>query len=227
LSDLTEGDEMARLSQPARDAFDDPAELADYDAVVARATAMQFAQEDDPALGAPDLGEYFGALLNSPGLCALASRMGTFVRTAGEHPDSYSHADREFVDQVLSADWKTNLVLASHIPDALASGVRMEAIVALRSGHEELLDDHERLLARFIRQLVDGTVDDDTFAAMRDRLGTRGLVDLAGFVLWFQWIIRMMQMLRVSEPSDAEIDALIAGLRAGTIPLPDFRERLR
>jgi hypothetical protein len=217
---------MARLQQPPRTTFDDPADLEAYDAVAKRRTGMGMATEADERLGAPDVGDYFGALLNSPQLCAIAARMGTFVRTAGERPDSYSHTDREFVDQVLSADWKTNVVLGLHIPDGVAAGVRLEAIEALRYGREEELTEDERLLARYIRQVVSGTVDDATFAAMRERLGARGLVEYTGFILWLQWIMRMMQALDTANPSDEEIDAIIEGLKDGNVAVPDFRERL-
>jgi hypothetical protein len=218
---------MPRLSQPPRTSFDDPEDLASYDAVVQRRRTMKMADNDpSPDLAAPDMGEYFGALLNSPRMCAIAARMGTFVRTAGERQGSYSHADREFVDQVLSVDWKTNVVQALHVPDAVAAGVRLEAIEALRSGHEENLDEDERLLARYIRQLVSGNVDDDTFRAMHERLGSRGLVEYSGFVLWLQWIIRMMQMIEVDDPSEEAIDDLVRGLRDGSVPIPDFRQRL-
>jgi hypothetical protein len=216
---------MARLQQPARAAFDDPADLEAYDAVAKRRMGMGMAEEDE-ALGAPDLGDYFGALLNSPTMCAIAARMGTFVRTAGERPGTYTHAEREFVDQVLSADWKTNVVLGLHVPDGVAAGVRIEAIEALRFGHEEDLTPDEQQLARFIRQVVSGTVDDETFAAMRERLGDRGIVEYAGFILWLQWIIRMMQMLDVDNPSDDAIDAIITGIKNGSVEVPNFRERL-
>ena len=49
---------------------------------------------------------------------------------------------------------------------AVASGVRLEAVEALRYGHEEDLNDDERLLVGYIRQVVTGTVDDETFAAL-------------------------------------------------------------
>lgn len=211
---------MARLPQPPRSAFDDPEDLEAYDAVVKRRTAMSMAGDGD------DVGDYFGALLNSPRMCAIAARMGTFVRTAGERPGSYTHAQREFVDQVLSADWKTNVVMGLHVPDGVAAGVRLEAIEALRYRHEEDLDDEERLLARYIRQLVSGTVDDETFQELRALMGPRGLIEYSGFILWLAWIMRMMQMLETSDPPDEEIDALIVGLRDGSVPVPDFRTRL-
>jgi hypothetical protein len=217
---------MARLSQPPRSAFEDPEDLEGYDAVIKRRMAIGMGDAADPDLGAPDMGEYFGALLNSPRMCAIAARMGNFVRTAGERPDSYKHWERELVDQVLSADWKTNVVQGLHIPDGVAAGVRLEAIEAIRYGHEEDLNDDERLLVGYIRQVISGTVDDATFAAMHERMGDRGVVDYTAFILWLQWIIRMMQMLDVQNPSDAEIDAIITGLREGTVEVPDFRERL-
>lgn len=216
---------MARLSQPPRSAFDDPEDREAYEAVVKRRSAMGMAHDgSDP--DRPEMGEYFGALLNSPRMCAIAARMGTFVRTAGERPGTYAHWERELVDQVLSADWKTNVVQGLHIPDGVAAGVRLQAIEALRYGQEEDLNDDERMLVRFIRQVVSGTVDDETFAAMRERLGSRGIVEYAGFILWLQWIIRMMQMLGVHNPPDEEIDAIVRGLRDGSVPVPNFRERL-
>jgi hypothetical protein len=215
--------------QPDRSEFS-ASEQEDYDRVVARYYTGKPGEPppmNPSGNGHGDLGEYFGALMQSPPLCAIASRMGTFVRKAGEREGTYSHADREFVDQVLSADWKTNVVLRRHIQDALATGVRMEAIEALRYGHEEDLDEDERLLATYIRQVVSGTVDDETYAAIDARLGTRGLVEYTGFILWLQWIIRMMQALGVAAPGDEEVDQLIADLKSGSRELPDFKQWIR
>jgi hypothetical protein len=114
---------MSRLPQPPRSAFEDPGDRAAYDAVVKRRVGIGLA--DDAEGDRPDMGTYWGALLNSPLMCAIAAQMGTFVRTAGERPDSYAHWERELVDQVLSADWGTNVVQRLHIPDAVAAGVRI------------------------------------------------------------------------------------------------------
>ncbi len=168
----------------------------------------------------------FGFLMVSPPLCSIAERMGKFVRSVGDTPGSYSHKDREFVDQVLCADWKTNIVGAFHWNDAVETGVRIEAIKALRFGREEELDDDERLLARYIRQAVSGTVDDATWDAMKDRVGERGVLEFTGFVLWLQWLMRMMQAVGYPDPTDEEIDALIADLEAGKADL-DYRSRMR
>ena len=66
---------MARLSQPPRNSFDDPEDLKGYDAVVARRMAIGMGDESSSDLGAPDMGEYFGALLNSPQIDHPQSRV--------------------------------------------------------------------------------------------------------------------------------------------------------
>jgi len=219
------------MQQPPRDRFAGE-ELAAYDAVLERMVPMRstvpgLAPQFDERIGAPDIGEYWGALLHSPALAEITIRMGRFVRAAADGGDSYSHADREFVDQVLAADWRTNVVQGHHVPDAVSTGVRIEAIEALRAGDEERLTDDERLLARFVRATVSGTVDDALFAAMRERLGERGLVEYTGFILWLQWIIRMMQVLGCHDEDDAVVAALIEGIKDGSVAVPDFRERIR
>lgn len=170
-------------------------------------------------------GEYFGALLHSPELCEHVSTFGRFFRTGGLREDSYAHWEREFVDQVLSADWKTNVVLRRHIPDAVAAGVRPEAIRALRNGQEDLLEEDERKLAAFIRDVVSGTLDNESFAFALGRWGARGTIEFIGFVLWLQWTIRMMQAIAVVDPEDAEIDQILDGLASGSVPLPDISQR--
>jgi hypothetical protein len=193
--------------QPRRTEIPDT-DIAAYDGVVKRFRAW-FGAGDAPAETHFEVGTYFGALLNSPQLCAKASDLGVFFRAVGNTPGSYSHADREFVDQVLSADWRTNVVQNTHIPDAVKAGVRLEAIEALRQGREEILNEDERLLAAYIRQVVNGKVEESTYARMQERLGVRGLVDYTGFILWLQWIIRMMQALDTGTVSDEQVDALI------------------
>ena len=221
---------MGRMSQAPRATFNG-VELADYDAVIERmvrmrSTIAELTPQYDEEIGAPDIGEYWGALLYSPPMAAITIAMGRFVRTAADGGNTFSHADREFVDQVLAADWKTNVVQGHHVPDAVSSGVRIEAIDALLNGREEELTDDERLLAAYIRATVNGTVDDVLFAAMRERLGPRGLIEYTGFILWLQWIIRMMQVLGCHDPADAEIRELVAGIKDGSIPVPDFRDRI-
>jgi hypothetical protein len=186
-------------------------ERSAYDGVVQR-FRQWFGQP-----GCPDehfeVGTYFGAMLNSPLMCAMASEMGVFFRGVGNRLGAFSHADREFVDQVLSALWSTTVVQNIHIVDAVKAGVRIEAIDALRQGRDDLLNEDETLLATYIRQVVNGTVDPTIYARMEDRQGIRGLVEYTGFICWLQWIMRMMQALDTGAISDEEVDTLIEKAR--------------
>ena len=127
---------------------------------------------------------------------------------------------------MLSADYKTNNVGDFHWNDAIETGNRIEAIKALRYGQEEDLNDQERLLATYVRQVVSGTVDDETWAAVKEGVGERGVVEYTAFILWLHWLIRMMQAVGYEEPTDEEIHQLIEDLEAGTAEL-DYRSRMR
>jgi hypothetical protein len=216
---------MSRLpAQPHREDVP-PEDHEAYDAVVRRLRSMLGAGE-----GSPDeffsCGDYYGALLNSPPMCATLTQLGTLVRTAGERSNTYSHADREFVDQVLSAELKTTVVQEFHLPDAIAAGVRIEAIEALRVGDDSALTEDELLLARYIRQVVRGDVQDETWNTMLARLGTRGLVEYTVFITFLQLIMRLMQALQTAAPTEAQIDEQIARLKADASLVPDIQDHL-
>jgi hypothetical protein len=216
---------VSRLpAQPHRE--DVPEEDWDsYDAVVRRLRLMLGAGEGPPEEFF-SAGEYYGALLNSPPMCATLAQLGTLVRGAGERSNTYSHADREFVDQVLSAELKNTTVQEFHLPDAIAAGVRIEAIEALRAGDEDALTDDERLLSRYIRSVVRGEVTDEDWNIMLERLGTRGLVEYTVFITFLQLIMRLMQALQTSAPTEAEVDQQIAALKADQSLVPDIADHI-
>jgi hypothetical protein len=216
--------------QPPR-ADVDPGDVAAFDRVIERAgnpdrQVFVNRQQADGG-GAPveqDAG-YYGRLLLSPQLAHHLSEIGRIVRGLGDRSDSYTHAERELVDQVLSADLGTNVIQLHHIPDAVTAGVRVEAIQALRAGREEELDETERELAAFIRQVVGGTVSDDAWTALEARRGERWPVDYAIFTLFLQMTMRLQQVVGMPEPPDAEVDALIADIAAGSRPSEPFVNR--
>ena len=143
----------------------------------------------------------------------------------GDNGLSFSHADREFVDQILGKDLKTNCVAIMHINDAVSTGVRIEAIEAIRFGREEELTEGEKLLASFIRKVRDGTMDPDTWARMEERMGERGAVDYASFILFLQTTMRGIQLASGGkEASDAEVDQLIADIKSGKHAVEDYRK---
>jgi hypothetical protein len=196
-------------------------EREDYERSLQRAVN---ARADRPEEGIPP---YFGALLNSPPIAAGVMDLGRIVRTRGQHEGTYTHAQREWVDQVLCADWKTNIVQLTHIPDGLAVGVRLEAIEAIRAGREEELTEEERLLTEHVRRVANGTVTDESYAAIERQMGTRGALEYTVFIGFLVMTIRLHQALGVPDPSDEEIDRMLEDFRTGARALPDPSVRFR
>jgi hypothetical protein len=170
---------------------------------------------------------YYGALLHSPIVAEAISELALLARSAGNRAGSHSHADREWVDQVLSKLWGYYGVLGIHTADALAVGVRLEAIEALWEEREADLTEDEQLLTRYIRRVATGTVDDETWSAMDDRLGQRGLVEYTMFICHLQRVLRLFQAFGVPSPTLAELQELHREFRAGTRAIPAYETAQR
>jgi alkylhydroperoxidase family enzyme len=209
--------EFARLPQPPdRDSVPE-AERADYDLVAARIGRL-YGEYDVPSA-------YFGALLNAPPLAAAVVRLGRMVRE-GQLRGAYTDAERELVDIVLGVDFGYNGIFTVHIPDAIAVGVRPEAIEAIRAGEEERLNEDERQIADYSRQVVSGTVSDESYAALCERMGDRGALEFTVFVGFLLMTFRLWQAVGVPDPSDEEMDALVRDLVSGNIETPDPEARI-
>jgi hypothetical protein len=195
-------------------------EIEAYDRIVARSFKLRMPGADGELAG-----PYWGALLNAPSLANGLAEMGRLMRT-GELRGSYSHAQRELVDMVMSADLGYNAILALHIPDALAVGVRIEAIDAIRTGREDELTEEEREIAAYTRAVMGGKNNDASFQTMVNRLGLRGAVEFTVFIAFLLGIMRIWQGLGVADPSDDEIDKMLDGYRRGATSLPDPNLRI-
>jgi hypothetical protein len=233
--------------QPHRDTLR-PGEVEAYDRVVARQKAydyesfLKLVPEEHRdvlagALGLADTGAecdpdervqpYMGAMLNSPLFMELISELGVVARTRGEQPGSYTHADREWVDMVLCEELGAWGVYYAHTWDAVAVGVRPEAIKALREGRDEDLTRDELQLARYVRQVAHGTVTADSYRAIEERLGRRGAVEYTALTTFLLMTLRNMQAFGTQESFPREfVDDLIERMVAGTVELPDPQARV-
>jgi hypothetical protein len=199
-------------------------DLEFYDAVVkrSRAPGRRFGEG---VSGGEKRYDYYVLMLQSPEMAYHLTQMGRLVRAAGLKSGSYSHYHREFVDQVLCPLLGTNLVLPTHIPDAVAAGVRLEAIEALRHGRDEELTEEELLIATFVRQVSTMSMTDETWNSMEERIGERGVVELMIFTGLLNMILRMQSALGMPVASDAEMDELIRELKNGSREIGEFVDR--
>jgi alkylhydroperoxidase family enzyme len=211
--------DVSRLPTPPKREDLAKSERDAYDKVLARARAMA-----EPDLPGPS--DYYGALSNSPELALALAEVGRLLRTIGDVEGGYGHVDREFGNMALCAMGGGNDVLIRHIGDALAVGVRFEAIEALRQQKEDALTADERRLAAYIRQVVSGGVTDDAYAALELQLGTRGVVEYTVFIA-FAWMSALVaKALNVPELPDADIEQALLDYRDGRRPFGDYRSRL-
>jgi hypothetical protein len=203
-------------SMPAREGFSAD-EQAEYDFVVER-TQRVHGIDSNPA-------NYFNAILSSPPLAATIVQFGRLIRE-GQVRGMYTDADRELVDFVYGEDLGYRGHYAVHLPDAFAVGVRPEAIAALRAGRDDELTANEREIAAHARDVANGTVTDESYAAIRRRLGDRGAIEFTIFCAFLVMTIRLWQALGVPDLTVEEVDRLFDGLCDGTIEIPDPRARI-
>jgi 4-carboxymuconolactone decarboxylase len=194
-----------------------------FDRVVVRQNELQYeGRKPEEAIGG-----YFGVLMQSPRVSDLLSALGMFMRSRGEVGTSFRHQDREWIDMVLGTELKNNGVVFSHTQDAVAVGVRPEAIKAVREGREEDLTADERQLADYIRAVARGEVSDEQFAGIVERFGTRGAVEYTVCITWLMLTFRNLQaLLGQGGPSDEQILEQIDRIIAGEIELPDPKARV-
>jgi integral membrane sensor domain MASE1 len=160
-----------------------------------------------------DVSEFWSMLLWWPGYALNRMAATPLVSVAGDRADTDARFEREFAHQVLAVVLGTDVVLPKHLPAALAAGVRLEAIEALRSGRDASLTADERLLAAFVGQVVDGTVDDVTWGGVEQRLGTRATVEYMVFVTILWTTIRQLNALGFAEPVAGEIERILGELK--------------
>jgi hypothetical protein len=197
------------LAPPQRDEVA-AADLADYDVVRARQASLW-------AEAPRNSDVYFGALLNSPTMAATIARLGRFMRE-GQVRGTYSDGDREWVDMVISIDFDYRAILALHIPDALACGVRLEAIEALWERRERDLTDDETFLAAYIRGVIHGRLTDEQFEAMVARSDRRTATEYTAFICFLMMTFRLWMALGIPDPTTREIDDILQSYRDGSGP---------
>jgi len=203
-------------------------ELDAYDRVVARQAAYDYAPfvkrflHDSVLAAFPGdrLQPYFAALLNSPLIADGISELGVVHRTRGNYADSYEQADREWIDMVLCDEVRCNWVLYVHAPDAVASGVRPEAIDAVVDGREWELTAEEKEKADYIRSFIRGTVAPAQYANLEAKLGVRGMVEWTAFCGHLLMTMRLIQALGLPDIPHADLEELVDALVEGRVELP-------
>jgi hypothetical protein len=165
-------------------------------------------------------GGFFG-LMCSPRLAAQLTHGGKPAMAQQGKPGSFTAADHEFIDLVLSFDSGHWGLLANHVPFAVASGIPTSTVRALRDKRESELSEADRQVVAFIRATRDGTITNEMWAAMVKRIGSeRGVVELMYFTLHLLMHVRLIQAFDEVQILPHELEDLLQKLERGEYPLP-------
>jgi len=112
-------------------------------------------------------------------------------------------------------DWH---LLGAHLPLAIAAGISVDDIAALRAGQLDRLGDADKQHVEFALQVCSGGVTDESWSREVRLVGSeRGVVELMAQVLLQFMHIRMAQAFGFpGGSSDADVDAMIVGFRNGS-----------
>src|SRR5262245_21233626 len=168
--------------------------------------------------------ELFGPLLHAPRMTRALLELGGSLRNLGEAgadggaalPDAFA----EFVAFVVFAELEREAVaggvafayrrpMLNHVPRAIRSGMRAEAIEALRAHDDAALLPRELELARFVRAVLAGDVEPGCWAAMQARVGTPRTLETAAYALLDFLVCRLEAALGLADASGAELEAAV------------------
>jgi hypothetical protein len=235
LNAITSGDSVVSHTPPLPPLEAIPeAEREAYRKVVAQQTAYNYAEfvrkfpHQSVLRGMPGaaIQPYFAALLNSPLVAAGMSDLGVVYRTRGEVPGGMTHADREWIDMVVCHDLPWNWVLYAHALDAVAVGVRAQAISDLVNGREDRLAPGEKLRADFIRAVIRGSMTTELYRSLEAQTSVRACVEIAAFSAHLLKTLRLMQAFGIPDMPKEELLEFIAMILDGRVAPPDARERV-
>ena len=166
----------------------------------------------------------FGPLLHAPRVALKLIELGGALRNLGGiGADSAVSLPEDFVEFVAFVVFTQihdeaasrghafayRRPMFNHLPRAVESGVRPEAIQALRNHDDDALLPKELELAQFVRAVLTGSVDDERWAQMQDRLGARRTVETVSYVLLNFFFCRLESALGLKDATEEELDARV------------------
>jgi len=165
----------------------------------------------------------FGPLLHAPRVALKLIELGGALRSLGQiGADSEVSLPDDFVEFVAFVvfahmhheaasghEFAYRRPMFNHVPRAVESGMRPEAIRALLDQDDDGLLPEEIELAEFVRDVLTGSVDDRRWAHMQDRLGPRRTIETASYALLDFFFCRLESALGLRDATEEELDARV------------------
>lgn len=150
----------------------------------------------------PGLGGPFNVLLRSPEMGNLAQELGAYARFNSALPPNL----RELAIIMTARFWTSEFEWYAHSRAALGAGVAQEVVDAIAEGtRPEQATPEEAAVYEFTNELLQTRrVSDRSFAAARELLGERGVVDLVGTVGYYGLVAMLLNVDRYPLPDGVE-----------------------
>lgn len=183
---------MSRLPLRTREALDEEGRAV-WDSITA--TRGSIVTDEDTLMGP------FNAWVTAPGIGGRLAELGAALR----FQSSIERRLLEVAIITVGAHWQAEFEWWAHSRMALQHGVSPAAVEAIAAGRTPSLPDDERIVHRVARQLVErGHVDDATYAAARDLLGDRGIVELVTLCGYYTLVSFSLNAFEVPLPPGNE-----------------------
>jgi 4-carboxymuconolactone decarboxylase len=141
----------------------------------------------------------FNALLRSPDLCDLVQRVGAYVRYSSSIPPRLN----EMAIIMAGRKWTAQYEFYAHRKLAIEGGLRPEICDAIAANtRPQGMHDDEVVVYDFCSELLaTGQVSDAHYAAVKDKFGERGAIDLIGAVGYYSLVSMVLNVDGVPLPA--------------------------
>ena len=143
----------------------------------------------------------FNVMLRSPEMGDAAQQLGAQIRFHSSLPDRL----KELAIIITGRAWNAQYEWYAHKRYALQAGVEQSTIDAIAQGKRPpSMSADEAIVYNFCHELIETKqVSDQTFAAAKNRLGERGVVDLIGLVGYYHLVSMLLNVDRYPLPAGA------------------------
>lgn len=143
----------------------------------------------------------FTMFLHCPELAGRAAHLGAFVRFEG----GLGMRERVLAAMAVAREFEAMYVWGAQTGGARRQGVPEETITAIREKHTRGMSPEDAQIVSFTQQLLQKhRVDDATFKALQDRLGTEGLIQLTGTIGYYSMLAMTVNACELEAAPGAE-----------------------
>ena len=140
----------------------------------------------------------FLAWLHSPGLAGPAQQLGAFCR----YESQLTTLESELLILLVAAHFRCVGEQQIHEPIAIRAGLAEQAVASIREGSwADLAAPRLGMLQTLARQLLaDNRIDDATFEAAQQALGTQTLVEVVGIIGYYSLVAMTLNAFEMRLP---------------------------